>query len=314
MPQSTDRADTEILPPLPAPSAWQHAPHDDPAEDDARGVFRSDLPPDLQFDPVPRRAARSNGFTAERQRAFVQALAAGGSVRLACKAIQCSSHAMYKLRNAAGAESFSAAWDNAVRRGARRVLDVMIDNAVNGTPEYLYQNGQLIAERRRFNTRGQMWLVAHYMPDQFAVEGGLMHHPGSAAQQKRLKEQWRREWYAEHSANQRKTRDDAQESYSGKVNTIRAAFKRSIAEDPVRRAAWEILTGPTDWDDTSKVPQYDNLPEVNHNRPDMIVLQAALNVDTPDFGLMKAAEAGELGPELQAEAERVRRARLREGA
>jgi hypothetical protein len=246
MPHNPDRPETEILPPLPAPSAWRHAPHDEPGEDDEHAVFKSDLPPDLQFDPVPRRAARSNGFTPERQRAFVQALAAGGSVRLACKAIGCSSHAMYKLRNAAGAESFSAAWDNAVRRGARRVLDVMIDNAVNGTPEYLYQNGQLIAERRRFNTRGQMWLVAHYMPDQFAVEGGLMHHPGSAAHMKWQKEQWRKEWYQEQQSKRRKF-EDVRESIEKKIAAIERPRLVEYAKNPQKRAAYDLINGPIDW-------------------------------------------------------------------
>jgi hypothetical protein len=232
---------------LPAPSAWRHAPSQEPDEDDDNAVFKSDLPPDLQFDPVPRQKRRSKGFTPERQRAFIQALAAGGSVRLACKAIDCSSHAMYKLRHSAGAESFSAAWGNAVRRGARRVLDVMVDNAVNGTPEYLYQNGQLVAERRRFNTRGQMWLVAHYMPDQFAVAGGLMHHPGSAAHMKWQKEQWHKEWNAEHLAYRRNP-EEVRASIIRKLNAMERADRKAIAADPTKRAAYEVLHGPQDWE------------------------------------------------------------------
>jgi hypothetical protein len=245
-PEQPERPETEILGPLPAISAWQHAPHEEADEDDAQAVFKSDLPPDLQFDPVPRRARRTNGFTAERQRAFIAALAAGGSVRLACKAIGCSSHAMYKLRNAAGAESFSAAWDNAVRRGARRVLDMMIDNAVNGTPEYLYQNGRLIAERRRFNTRSQMWLVAHYMPDQFAVEGGLMHHPGSAAHMQWQKEQWRKEWYQEQQSKRPKF-EDVRESIEKKIAAIERPRLVEYAKNPQKRAAYDLINGPIDW-------------------------------------------------------------------
>jgi hypothetical protein len=238
----------EILPPLPAPSAWQHAPHDAPDKGDEREVFRSDLPPDLLFDPVPRRARRSNGFTQERQRAFIQALAAGGSVTLACKAIGCSTHAIHKLRHSAGAESFDAAWAAAARRGAKRILDVMIENAVHGTPEYLYQNGQLVAERRRFNTRAQMWLVAHYLPDQFAVSGGLMHQPGSAVQQKRLKEQWRKDWAEEQHAKQPDI-DDAHERLTTKLMAMQRRKMIVIAADSEKRAAWELLNGPTDWEE-----------------------------------------------------------------
>jgi hypothetical protein len=305
---STSANASADTPALPAPSAWQHAPHDTPDPDDARALFKSDLPPDLQFEPVPRRARRSNGFTPERQRAFIATLAATGSVTLSAKAIGCSRFAIDKLRNAAGAESFSAAWSAATARGARRVLDCMVENAINGTPEYLYANGQLVAERRRFNTRGQQWIVAHYLPDQFGVPGGLMHNRGGTADAQELRKQWEEE----QRAAARKRGDEADAIYTQRVNAIRKGFKRSIAPDPLKRAAWEILCGPTDWEDCGVVPDYDGLPKGvtdNHHRPDMIVLAAALNVDTPDWGLLKAMEQGAFGPEKQAEALEAKRLR-----
>ena len=231
---------------LPTVSAWRQAPREEPAEEGEGGLHQSDLPPDLQFTPVKRRALRTNGLTPDRQRRFIAALARGGSVRLACKVIGCSTFAIYHLRNSAGSESFSSAWDNAVRRGARRVLDVMVDNAVNGTPEYLYQNGQLVAERRRFNTRGQMWLVAHYMPDQFAVEGGLMHHPGSAARMKWQKEQWRKEWHREQMSKSRSL-EDMTESILTKLAAIDRPRMVAFAKDPEKRAAYELINGRVDW-------------------------------------------------------------------
>lgn len=230
----------------PAASAWQHAPHDEADSDDARAVFRSDLPPDLQFTPVPRQTKRSNGFTPERQRTFIAMLAATGSVTTACSAIDCSTHAIYKLRHAAGAESFAAAWDAAVARGARRILDVMVDNAINGTPEYLYVNGQIAAERRRFNTRAQMWIVSHYLPEMFGVTGGLMHSSGSAAYLTRMKKEWRREWEAERRANQRDP-DEIRASILKKLDAIERHEHRAIAADPEKRAAYEVLHGPQDW-------------------------------------------------------------------
>ncbi len=282
----------EILPPLPAPSAWQHAAREEPDEDDDNEVFKSDLPPDLQFEPVERQIRRKNGFTPERQRAFIAALAACGSVRLACKTIGCSNHAMHKLRHGAGAESFSAAWDNAVARGVRRILDVMVDNAVNGTPEYLYQNGQLVAERRRFNTRGMMWLVSHYMPDRFAVEGGLMHQPGNPAQLKRLKEQWREEWRREmedemdgkragsgrHSPYSGGRGDNArvataEETYHSimeRMHVLKLNFDDDEAQkhvgDPEKQAAFDILNGPQDWDRLAAQKQAREIEDENNRQ------------------------------------------------
>lgn len=107
------------------------------------------LPPELEFVAVPRRSPRSNGLTPDRQRIFIRLLAECGSVRTASKAISCSSHAMYHLRNSDEAEGFAAAWDKAVQRGARRVLDILVDQSINGTPEKIYKDGQLIAERRQ---------------------------------------------------------------------------------------------------------------------------------------------------------------------
>ena len=235
--------------------------------------FAANLPQDLQFTPV-RRKARSNGLTPERQRIFIALLAQCGSVLTASKAIGCSSPAMYHLRNSAGAESFAAAWDNAVQRGARRILDVMVDHAINGVPEYIYKDGQVVAERRHFNTRAQMWIVAHYMPEKFGVTGGLMHGASGPIGLKRLKAAWQREWEAEAYAAQKARESGGLESYNKKVNAIRRHFKRGIAADPAKRAAWDLLAGPTDWTDFNKLPDYGWNPDMgdtNQNRPDMVL-------------------------------------------
>ena len=234
----------------------------------------ANLPEDLRFTPVPRRAARSNGLTPDRQRVFIALLAGCGSVLTACKAIGCSSPAMYHLRNSAGAESFAAAWDNAVQRGARRILDVMVDHAINGVPEYIYKDGQVVAERRHFNTRAQMWIVAHYMPEKFGVTGGLMHGASGPIGLKRLKAAWQREWEAEAYAAQKARESGGLESYNKKVNAIRRHFKRGIAADPAKRAAWDLLAGPTDWTDFDNLPDYGWNPDMgdtNQNRPDMVL-------------------------------------------
>lgn len=251
-PPHTLSAELVEVPNGPAPSAWNHAPHDEPDPDDAREVFKSELPPDLQFTPVPRQRNRSDGFTPERQRTFIAMLAATGCVRTAARAIGCAhNHSLYKLRNAAGAESFAAAWDNAVRRGARRILDVMVDNAINGTPEYLYVKGQMAAERRRFNTRAQMWLVAHYLPDQFGVSGGLMNTSGSADYMARIKKIWRAEWAREDWERKQANKVDVEALKAEiirKVNLADRPRRQEIANSPEKRAAYELLHGPQDWE------------------------------------------------------------------
>jgi hypothetical protein len=275
----------------------------------------NDLPPELEFTPIERRyQAGRNTITPDRQRAFIRALAETGSVALASKVIGNAGGSLYALKLVPGAESFAAAWDIAVQRGARQVRDILVDHAINGTPEYIYKDGVLVAERRVFNYRMMMWIVAHAMPEEYGMPSGLGAHGGSSVAVKKLKDGWRKEWEAEHIAGARKRGDEGEAIYMKRVNAIRKGFKREIATDPLQRAAWEILCGPTDWEDCGVVPDYDGLPkdcETNHNRPDMIVLAAALNVDTPDWGLLKAMEEGAFGPERQAEALEARR--LREG-
>ncbi|GAO39851.1 hypothetical protein SCH01S_39_01360 [Sphingomonas changbaiensis NBRC 104936] len=62
---------------------------------------------------MPRRN-RVDGWTAERQRAFIEALAATGSPRRAAALMGKSSYGAEQLRRAPGAESFAAAWDRAI--------------------------------------------------------------------------------------------------------------------------------------------------------------------------------------------------------
>jgi hypothetical protein len=204
-------------------------------------------------------------------------LAQCGSVATACKAVGCSSHAIYHLRNSAGAESFATAWDRAVERGARRVLDVLVDHAINGVPEYIYKDGAIVAERRHFNTRAQMWIVAHYLPERFGVAGGLMHSASGPVRLKRLKEAWRREWAAENHEKTREWEARSTQRYVNDVRAIRRHFKRTLADDPAKRAAWELLTGPTDWTDFGVVPDYGRqpgTPDTNQTRPDVIMTMA----------------------------------------
>ena len=204
------------------------------------------LPPDLEFTPVPRNP-RSNGLTPARQRLFIKYLAVTGSVKAACGIIGCSTHAVYALKQAPDAETFAAAWERATERGARRVRDTLLDQSINGIPERVYREGVLVAERRLFNTRAQMWIAAHYMPERFAgAEGGIGSRGGriSGRALSRAKEEWR----AEQAEDSQREAPRHRNTIQRRFHAIRSAFKRSIANDPASRAAWELLTGDTNWD------------------------------------------------------------------
>jgi len=181
----------EILPPLASADEWTCTPED------------ITLPPELEFDTVERRPGR-NAVTPMKQRVFIRVLAETGRVELAARAAGNGSGSFYYLRNTERGESFGAAWDRARDFGTGRVLDILLDHAINGVPEYIYKDGVLVAERRRFNHHLMMWLVAHNMPEKFGVHGGLMHSgsggAAGAARMKRLKAEWHAEWEAEWTA------------------------------------------------------------------------------------------------------------------
>jgi hypothetical protein len=89
-----------------------------------------DTPP---FEPVPGRARR-DGWTPQRQSAFIAALAESGRVAVAARAVGMTRESAYRLRARAGAEGFVAAWDAAVARHSRgpTPLDSLWHRAVHG--------------------------------------------------------------------------------------------------------------------------------------------------------------------------------------
>ena len=95
-------------------------------------------------------------FVAERQVAFLEALATTGSVRAAAARARVSHQTCYRARRASAA--FGRAWDAAlvVARGAAEAK--LADYAMNGIEEEVWYHGEHRGERRRFSDR---LLLAH---------------------------------------------------------------------------------------------------------------------------------------------------------
>src|SRR5690606_11298080 len=69
------------------------------------------------FPPVPRQRMRRGGWSADRQRTFIELLAETGSVRAACRRMGVSEHHIYKLRRHPEGASFRKAWEAALDCG-----------------------------------------------------------------------------------------------------------------------------------------------------------------------------------------------------
>jgi hypothetical protein len=122
-------------------------------------------PPLPDFDAVPRRNARHDGWTPERQRAFIEALADTGSVSRACGQVNMTTVGAYYLRRQPGAEGFRRAWEAALDFGVARMKDIAFERAVEGTLVPVITGGKLIGYRRIYNDRLLMFCLRMYGED-----------------------------------------------------------------------------------------------------------------------------------------------------
>ncbi|OBV12409.1 hypothetical protein [Erythrobacter dokdonensis] len=189
------------------------------------------------FTPVPRKCARHDGWTPERQRAFIEALADTGSVEAACKAVDMAQRGVYALRREPGAGGFRAAWEAALQLGVARVEDVVMDRALNGVEEPVYSYGKLVGTRRKYNDRLLMFILRNRAPDRFAAGGGPRGlNAVSQMQLDRLHKQWKKEY----EAGQRHVSiAEIKASIDRKIAGIRRRIER---ERPQRRAALSAET------------------------------------------------------------------------
>lgn len=103
------------------------------------------------FAPVPRRRTRHDGWTPERQRRFVDALADLGTVSAAAHAVGMTPESAYLLRRHPEAEEFRQAWQAALALGVQRLEDIAMERALNGVQVPVYAYGNVIGTRTVYN-------------------------------------------------------------------------------------------------------------------------------------------------------------------
>ena len=95
-------------------------------------------------------------FTRERQVVFLHALAASGAVRAAAGRSGVSHQTAYRERLADAL--FRRAWDAALLAARVHAEDVLSCRAIDGVEEQVWYHGEVVATRRRFDSR---LLLAH---------------------------------------------------------------------------------------------------------------------------------------------------------
>ena len=120
----------------------------------------------LDFTPVELRY-RPDGWTPAKQREFVEALADTGVIRTAAERVGMNERSVSRLRRRADARTFDIACTGAQRIGARRLVSIAYERAIEGTIKRHFFHGELKAEERVYDNRLLIALL-NKLPD---------HHP-----------------------------------------------------------------------------------------------------------------------------------------
>ena len=125
------------------------------------------------YDWVPvLKKRRKDGWSPDKQRAFIEELADSGSVVTAAMSVNMSESSAYRLRRAPGAEAFDRAWGAAIDAASKKLLDAAFERALVGTDEPVFdREGRRIGRRLRQSDRLLMFLLRAYGPDRFRDAG-----------------------------------------------------------------------------------------------------------------------------------------------
>lgn len=153
--------------PIPSPGATPAPTSDTTPALDAHGHD----PAAYDWVPVLKKR-RKDGWSPDRQRAFIEALADTGSVATAAQAVGMSESSAYRLRRAPGAEAFDRAWSTAIDAAAKKLLDAAFERALVGSEEPVFdRDGNRVGRRLRQSDRLLMFLLRAYGPDRFRDAG-----------------------------------------------------------------------------------------------------------------------------------------------
>jgi hypothetical protein len=131
-------------------------------------------PAEYRWVPV-RRRPRSDGWTEEKQRRFIEVLADTGRVALAAKAVGLSRQAAYELKRSAEGAAFSRAWDAARLHAGALLEDIAFDRAIEGREENVFNEcGEVIATKHVPDNRMLTFLLKHLLPDRYGNAGAAV--------------------------------------------------------------------------------------------------------------------------------------------
>ena len=136
-----------------------------------------DEPRLIPFTPVPVRP-RHDGWTVEKQYAFIEALAETGIVEEACRRVGMSRTSADRLRRRPCGAPFRRAWQAAVDYALHRVEESAYRRARDGVARPIFRNGEQVGEYRHYDERLTMFLLRSYRPERYGKALDRLLAPG----------------------------------------------------------------------------------------------------------------------------------------
>lgn len=116
------------------------------------------------YEAVELARRRISGWTAERQRTFLAALADTGCVSIAAEAADITPRSCYRLRRHPKGTAFAKAWDDALLVATGRLVAIAFERAIVGTPREIWRGGKLIAEMSIPSDKMMMFMLQRLLP------------------------------------------------------------------------------------------------------------------------------------------------------
>lgn len=137
--------------------------------------------PLIPFTPVPVRA-RHDGWTVEKQYAFIEALAETGIVEEACRRVGMSRTSADNLRHRPEGMHFRRAWEAALDYSLHLVEEDAFLRARRGVARPIFHKGVQVGEYRHFDERLTMFLLRSRRPRRYGkwIERMLAPDPEAA--------------------------------------------------------------------------------------------------------------------------------------
>ena len=140
--------------------------------------------PLIPFEPVPVRA-RHDGWTVEKQYAFIEALAETGVVEEACRRVGMSRTSADKLRARPEGVHFRRAWEAAVDYSLYRIEEDSHARSRRGVARPIFYRGEQVGEYRHFDERLTMFLLRGYRPERYGRAAVRVDPPGEDEEPRR---------------------------------------------------------------------------------------------------------------------------------